>query len=321
MVKIGIIGGAGYTAGEMLRVALNHPEIELGWVHSKSSAGAPLCSVHEDLIGETDQEFTDDHQQDADVVFLCLGHGDAKQWLEANEPKGSPVIIDLSQDYRIEGKGNDFVYGLPEMNREQIRTARRIANPGCFATGIQLALLPLAAAGELKSDLHINAITGSTGAGQRPSPTTHFSWRNNNVSVYKAFAHQHLREIGQSLRRLQPGFANKLNFIPVRGNFSRGILASSYLTTKLSGTEARSIYRDYYRTHPFVHLSGQNINVKQVVNTNKCVVHVEKYDDKLLIVSAIDNLVKGASGQALQNMNLACGLPETAGLNLKPIGF
>lgn len=321
MLKIGIVGGAGYTAGEMLRIALNHPEAQLGWVHSKSSAGKPLCSVHEDLIGETDQEFTDNHDQDADVVFLCLGHGDAKKWLETNKLKGQPLLIDLSQDYRIEAEGNDFVYGLPEMNRERIRTARRIANPGCFATGIQLGLLPLAAAGELKAELHINAITGSTGAGQKPSPTTHFSWRNNNVSVYKAFTHQHLREIGQSLRQLQPSFTNKLNFIPLRGNFPRGILVSTYLTTKLNGTEARSIYRDYYRTHPFVHMSDQNINVKQVVNTNKCLVYVEKHGDKLLIVSAIDNLVKGASGQALQNMNLACGLSENTGLKLKPIGF
>ncbi|SDM42997.1 N-acetyl-gamma-glutamyl-phosphate reductase [Catalinimonas alkaloidigena] len=321
-IHVGIIGGAGYTAGELLRLLLFHPDVELKFVHSQSQAGKPLHSTHQDLLGETDLLFTDALDFDGiDVLFLCVGHGAAATFLEAHPVPDSVKIIDLSQDFRLKREGNNYVYGLPELNREAIRTAQHVANPGCFATCIQLALLPLAAAGQLHDDVHINAVTGSTGAGQAPSATTHFSWRSNNVSVYKAFNHQHLGEIGQSLHQLQPDFAHKLHFIPVRGNFTRGILATAYTPFAGSLDEAKALYQDYYAPHPFVYLSDSNPALKQVVGTNKGIVYLEKHDDQLLIISMIDNLLKGASGQAVQNMNLMFGREEKAGLTLKALAF
>lgn len=317
--KVGIAGGAGYTGGELLRILLHHPQVEIAYVHSKSQAGKPLYATHSDLIGETDLHFTGNFDTEADVVFLCMGHGESAKFLQTQSFSASTRIIDLSQDFRNESNG--FVYGLPELNRERIKTATKIANPGCFATSIQLALLPLAAAGLLQHEVHVSAITGSTGAGQSLSDTTHFSWRNNNVSVYKAFSHQHLKEIRQSLTQLQGDFAKKIHFIPYRGNFTRGIMANSYTTSDLSIAEAQTLYSGYYQTHPFVHVSPSDVDVKQVVNTNKCILHLEKYEDQLLITSVIDNLVKGASGQAIQNMNLLFGLEETAGLGIKAVAF
>jgi len=319
MIKAGIIGGAGYTAGEMLRILLNHPKVEISFVHSKSNAGNPVASVHQDLIGETDLVFSADFHQKVDVLFLCLGHGQSKVFLDENPFPDAVKIIDLSQDYRL-GE-SDFVYGLPELNKAAIQQAAKIANPGCFATAIQLALLPLAAEKLLREDVHINAVTGSTGAGQGLSATSHFSWRNNNVSVYKTFSHQHLKEIRQSLQQLQDAFAQELYFIPVRGNFTRGILATAYTRSDLSLEEAKALYREFYRDHPFTIISDENPALKQVVNTNKCVLHLQKHENMLLVVSIIDNLVKGASGQAVQNMNLMFGLEETEGLKLKPVGF
>ena len=319
MIKAGIIGGAGYTAGEMLRILLNHPEVEINFVHSNSNAGNPVASVHQDLLGETDLVFSGDFHHDIDVVFLCLGHSQSKVFLEENPFPASVKIIDLSQDFRL--SESDFVYGLPELNKETIKQADKIANPGCFATAIQLALLPLAGKQLLREDVHINAVTGSTGAGQSLSATSHFSWRNNNVSVYKTFTHQHLKEIRQSLQQLQDAFAQELYFIPVRGNFTRGILATAYTRNDLSLEEAKVLYQDFYRDHPFTIISDENPALKQVVNTNKCILHLQKHENMLLVVSIIDNLVKGASGQAVQNMNLMFGLEETKGLKLKPAGF
>jgi N-acetyl-gamma-glutamyl-phosphate reductase len=318
-IKVGIIGGAGYTGGELLRILVNHPTVEIAFVNSKSQAGKPLYATHSDLLGETDLLFSDE-TQGADVLFLCSGHGESKKFLAQNQLDANTKIIDLSTDFRDQSEG--FVYGLPELQRESIKNATKIANPGCFATCIQLGLLPLAQAGLLKDDIHVSAITGSTGAGQALSNTTHFSWRNNNVSIYKAFNHQHLTEIGMNLVGLQPSFENAVNFIPYRGNFSRGIMANTY--TKFDGTlaEAIKLYKDFYANHPFTHISeATEIDVKQVVNTNKCFVHLQKNGNNLLISSVIDNLLKGASGQAVQNMNLAFGLEETTGLRLKAIGF
>ncbi|WP_423130496.1 N-acetyl-gamma-glutamyl-phosphate reductase [Gaoshiqia sp. Z1-71] len=321
-VRAGIIGGAGYTAGELIRILMWHPNAELSFVQSSSNAGNPVFEVHRDLIGDTDLVFVakPDYTR-CDVIFLCMGHGKSKEFVEANDIPSGVKIIDLSHDYRLKAEGNNFVYGLPELNREKIRTASRIANPGCFATGIQLTVLPLAAAGLLAGELHVHAITGSTGAGQAPSKTSHFSWRDSNLSVYKAFQHQHLGEITQSVKQLQPTFDQAINFIPVRGNHTRGIFVSSY--TAYTGTleEAVNLYDDFYKDHPFVFVSRENPDLKQVVNTNKAIVYLEKHGNKLMILSVTDNLLKGASGQAVQNMNLMFGLDEKAGLNLKPVSF
>lgn len=321
-VKAGIIGGAGYTGGEMLRLLVNHPSVEIAFVHSNSNTGNLISDVHTDLLGDTDLRFTGELSDDIDVLFLCVGHGDAKKFLAANPIAAGIKIIDLSQDFRLKAAaGQDWVYGLPELNRERIKTASFIANPGCFATCIQLGLLPLAAKGLLKNEVHINATTGSTGAGQSLAATSHFSWRNNNLSVYKAFEHQHLNEIGETLLQLDANFNEVLNFIPQRGDFTRGILAAMYVESDLTAEEAQTLYEDYYAEHPFTHVSKKNIDLKQVVNTNKGLIHVEKHGSKLFIVSIIDNLLKGASGQAVQNMNLIFGLEERQGLALKAAGF
>jgi N-acetyl-gamma-glutamyl-phosphate reductase len=322
MIKAGIIGGAGYTAGELIRLLINHPQVEIVFINSSSNAGNPITSVHSGLIGETDLMFADQAPFDKiDVLFFCTAHGDTKKFIEANELPTGLKIIDLSTDYRKEDGTHNFVYGLPELNKVRIQEAERIANPGCFATAIQLALLPLANAGLLTDEVHINAITGSTGAGQKPTETSHFSWRNDNISVYKAFEHQHLGEIGQSLRQLQPSFDKAINFIPVRGNFARGIFVSAYTACNLSLDEAVQLYNDFYKDAAFTFVTDKNIDLKQVVNTNKCLVHLEKHGNKLFIISIVDNLLKGASGQAVHNMNLLFGLEEKTGLKLKPIGF
>lgn len=321
-IRAGIVGGAGYTGGEMLRLLVNHPSVDIVFVNSSSNAGNLIADVHTDLLGDTDLRFTAELPSAIDVLFLCVGHGDAKKFLEANQIAAGIKIVDLSQDFRLKANaGKDWVYGLPELNRERIREANYIANPGCFATCIQLGLLPLAAKGLIKGEVHINATTGSTGAGQSLSATSHFSWRNNNLSVYKAFDHQHLNEIGESLVQLSPGFDQVLNFIPQRGDFTRGILAAMYLESDLTAEAAQELYESYYAGHAFTHVSKKNIDLKQVVNTNKGLVHVEKHGDKLFIVSIIDNLLKGASGQAVQNMNLMFGLPESEGLRLKAAAF
>ena len=324
-IRIGIVGGAGYTGGELLRILINHPHAEIVFVHSKSNAGKPVSDVHTDLIGDTDTKFSDTLSQDIDVLFLCVGHGDARKFLDTNSIAERIKIIDLSQDFRLSHNsvhGNrKFVYGLPELNKEKIKNADNIANPGCFASCIQIGLLPLAASGNLNAEVHINATTGSTGAGQSPGATTHFSWRNNNLSIYKAFEHQHLNEICESLIQLQKDFNKELSFIPQRGNFTRGILAAMYLESDLSLEKAQQIYTNYYASHPFTHMSSKNIDLKQVVNTNKALVYLEKHGSKLFIISSIDNLLKGASGHAVQNMNLMFGLEETKGLRLKGVGF
>ncbi|HEY8402216.1 MAG TPA: N-acetyl-gamma-glutamyl-phosphate reductase [Cytophagaceae bacterium] len=320
-IKVGIVGGAGYTGGELLRILVFHPNTEIVFVHSNSNAGNPVHAVHTDLLGSTDLVFTDKLSNDVDVMFLCVGHGDAAKFLAANPIPSNIKIIDLSQDFRLTKEGNNFVYGLPELQRDKIREAQNIANPGCFATCIELGLLPLASKGLIKDEIHISAITGSTGAGQSLSPTSHFSWRNNNISIYKAFTHQHLKEIGQTLRTLQPGMDKEINFIPYRGDFTRGIFASLYTKVDISIDEANNLYNEYYKSHPFTHVSKTNPDLKQVVNTNKGIIYLEKHGNNLLIVSMIDNLLKGASGQAVQNMNLLFGLEETAGLNLKAANF
>jgi N-acetyl-gamma-glutamyl-phosphate reductase len=320
MIKTGIIGGAGYTAGELIRILINHPQVEITFVNSSSNTGNKITDVHSGLIGETDLAFTDQLLLDGiDVLFLCSAHGDSKKFLEVNPIPEKVKIIDLSTDYRDESNG--FVYGLPELNKERIRNATKIANPGCFATGIQLGLLPLAAEGLLQSEIHVNAITGSTGAGVKPGATSHFSWRNNNVSVYKAFEHQHLTEIMQSLKQLQPAFGEAINFIPVRGNFARGIFVTTYTECNHELDKIKKIYTDYYKNAGFTFIMDQNPDLKQVVNTNKCIVHLEKHGNKLLVLSIIDNLLKGASGQAVQNMNIMFGLPEDTGLKLKSVAF
>ena len=349
-IKAGIIGGAGYTGGEMLRILLNHPNVEIAFVNSKSNAGNFLYEVHTDLFGDTELKFSSALSDDIDVLFLCVGHGDAVKFLEANPIADQIKIIDLSQDFRlkkvkgeglkeVKGEGlkgerqtlqsapRSFVYGLPELNKTSIKEASNIANPGCFATCIQLGLLPLAAKNMLLKEVHISATTGSTGAGQSLSPTSHFTWRNDNLSVYKAFNHQHLKEISQSLNQLQPDFPiypgdeNKLNFIPYRGDFTRGILASIYTECDLSEAEALKLYTDFYAEHPFTHVTTRDIDLKQVVNTNKCFIQIKKHGNKIFVISIMDNLLKGASGQAVQNMNLMFGLEETAGLKLKANAF
>ncbi|HBJ76751.1 MAG TPA: N-acetyl-gamma-glutamyl-phosphate reductase [Porphyromonadaceae bacterium] len=321
-VRVGIIGGAGYTAGELLRLLIFHPEVEVVFVHSTSSAGKPITSVHEGLYGSTELTFTNELAlEKIDVLFFCSPHGETRNFIELKGEPKSCKIIDLSMDFRHKAEGNHFIYGLPELNKKEIQKARCVANPGCFATCIQLALLPLAKNNLLKNDIHIHAITGSTGAGQKPSATSHFSWRNDNISIYKPFEHQHLQEIRESLCQLQPNFDVETNFIPVRGNFSRGIFASLYTDCIISLEEVQKLYATFYKEQPFTFLYKENLDLKQVVNTNKCLLHLEKHGTKLLITSVIDNLLKGASGQAVQNMNLMFGLEETCGLNLKPSAF
>lgn len=316
--RVGIVGGAGYTAGELIRLLLYHPHAQLTEVHSSSQSGRAVAEVHRDLVGETALTFTDASAwDDIDVVFLCMGHGTSENFFSQNIIPERVKVIDLSQDFRIADPSHDFVYGLPELYKNQVREAVRIANPGCFATAIQLGLLPLARAGLLRDEVHIHGITGSTGAGQQPTDTTHFSWRNNNVSVYKAFRHQHLREITQSIKSLQPDFDEALNFIPVRGNFARGIFVTLYTQANQSLANVRQQYRAFYQEAPFVAVTDESPHLKQVVNTNKAIVSVETYGDKILVTSVIDNLLKGASGQAVQNMNLVMGWEETTGLRLK----
>lgn len=322
MIKVGIIGGAGYTAGELIRLLINHPDAEIVFINSSSNAGNKITDVHGGLYGETELTFTDALPfEDVDVLFLCSAHGDSKKFLDNNNVPDNVKIIDLSTDYRMEAPDHDFVYGLPELNRKRIIRSNRIANPGCFATAIQLALLPLAKEQLIQSEVHINAITGSTGAGVKPSTTTHFSWRNDNISIYKAFDHQHLNEIGQTMRQLQDNFNHAINFIPVRGDFARGIFCSAYLECNLELEEVKRLYQAFYDDHSFTFITEKAPDLKQVVNTNKCLIHLSKHGNKLLIVSVIDNLLKGASGQAVHNMNLLFGLEETVGLHLKPVAF
>ena len=317
-IKIGIIGGAGYTGGELLRILIHHPEVEIVYVNSKSQAGKSVHSTHTDLLGDTDLTFSDELHTNVDVIFLCSGHGESKKFLMAHPEFKSLKIIDLSTDFRDQSEG--FVYGLAELQRDKIRQANHVANPGCFATSVELALLPLVQAGLIHDDVHVSAVTGSTGAGQSLSPTGHFSWRSNNISIYKAFTHQHLTEIGMVISSFQGGKPT-VNFIPYRGTFTRGIMANIY--TKFSGTleEAKTLYQNYYAEHPFTHISNSPVDVKQVVNTNKCLISLEVHENNLLITSVIVNLTKGASGQAVQNMNLMFGLDETVGLRLKSVGM
>lgn len=321
-IRAGIVGGAGYTGGEAIRLLLNHPNVELVFVHSRSNAGNTLYTVHADLQGDTTLTFTDTLRADVDVVFLCLGHGESKKFLQENTIPAAVKIIDLSQDFRLGDSlpERSFVYGLPELNKDAIRKAANIANPGCFATTIELGLLPLAAAG-LLGEVFATGITGSTGAGQKLQDTTHFTWRANNISAYKTLTHQHLKEINQSLKQLQPAYNSAINFVPWRGDFARGIFVSSTVTSDKSLEELTQLYTAFYEGHPFTHVAPGTIDMKLVVNSNKCLIGLEKEGDKLVVHSCIDNLLKGASGQAVQNMNLMFGLDETAGLRLKSIVF
>ncbi|MDC6365534.1 MULTISPECIES: N-acetyl-gamma-glutamyl-phosphate reductase [Flavobacteriaceae] len=320
MIKVGIIGGSGYTGGELIRLLLNHPNAEIDFVFSTTRAGKPITSAHQDLLGQIDLSFSGKVNPKVDVVFLCLGHGNSTHFLKETTFSEGTLIIDLSNDFRLKKdasfNGRKFVYGLPELNKSSIKKADALANPGCFATAIQLALLPLAKAGFLKKEIHVNAITGSTGAGIQPSATSHFSWRNNNVSWYKPFTHQHLGEIGESLDSFGKPVGN-VYFLPNRGNFARGILATSYTHFEGSLEEAYTLFKDFYSDALFTHVSDEPIHLKQVVNTNNCHIHLHKHEDVLLVTSAIDNLLKGASGQAIQNMNLMFGFEEQQGLQLK----
>tara|TARA_R110000751_G_scaffold74643_2_gene150731 strand:+ start:16183 stop:17157 length:975 start_codon:yes stop_codon:yes gene_type:complete len=320
MIKAGIIGGSGYTGGELIRILLNHPNATIDFVFSTTRAGKKITTAHPDLLGVTDLVFTGEINKDVDVVFLCLGHGNSTSFLKENEFSKDTKIIDLSNDFRLEADaiidGKAFVYGLPELKKEEIKKAKYIANPGCFATAIQLALLPLAKAHKLDRPVHVNAVTGSTGAGVSLSATSHFSWRNNNVSWYKPFTHQHLGEINESLHSLQEN-TGEIFFLPNRGNFTRGILATAYTEFDGSLEEAYELYNEFYKDATFTQVTEEDINLKQVVNTNQCHIHLHKHNNTLLITSAIDNLLKGASGQAVQNMNLAFGFKETEGLQLK----
>lgn len=322
-IRAGIIGAAGYTGGELIRLLLNHPAVEIAFVHSRSNAGQPVVSVHKDLQGDTDLHFVVKVADDIDVLFLCVGHGEAKDFLESNNIKDDVVIIDLSQDFRLNANAKvgtrQFVYGLPEANKLHITQAKSIANPGCFATAIQLALLPLAIQ-QLLGEVHVTGITGATGAGQKLQSSSHFAWRANNIQAYKALAHQHVGEILQTLSGKQDGFS-RLNFIPWRGDFARGIYISAYTRCDMQIDEVYELYEDYYKDLPFTHICRNMIDLKQVVNTNKCLLHLEKAEEKIVIHAAIDNLMKGASGQALQNMNLVFGLAENTGLQLKCIAF
>lgn len=321
-MKIGILGAAGYTAGELLRLLINHPQAEIVFANSESNAGNPVTYVHEGLIGDTDMRFTSEMPfSEVDVVFFCFGHGKSEAFLKEHAIPSDVRIIDLAQDFRIKSPGNDYVYGLPEINRSLIAHARHVANPGCFATCIQLALLPAAAMGLLTSDISVNAITGSTGAGQKPSSTTHFSWRADNMSIYKPFSHQHVPEIRQSLIQVQGSLPCDIDFIPYRGNFARGIFATSVVKTDATLDDITAAYKDFYKDAPFTHYCDNAIDMKQVVNTNKCLVHCDKFGNKLLVTSCIDNLLKGAVGQAVQNMNIMFGLDERCGLALKASAF
>jgi N-acetyl-gamma-glutamyl-phosphate reductase len=325
MIQAGIIGGAGYTAGELIRLLINHPKTEINFVYSTSNAGNKISSIHQDLVGDLDLKFTDTINPNVDVLFLCLGHGNSVKFLSANAFSDTTRIIDLGNDFRLEKdkafQGKTFVYGLPELQREAIKKANFIANPGCFATAIQLAILPLAKHNALGDDIHVNAVTGATGAGTSLSDTTHFTWRDNNFSYYKPFTHQHLGEINQSVKQLQNSFGSEILFMPNRGNFSRGIFATVY--TNFDGTleEAKDLFKAFYKDAKFTFVSDEVLHLKQVVNTNKCLIHLHKHNNKLLVTSIIDNLLKGASGQAIQNMNLMFGLEETTGLQLKATYF
>ena len=322
MIKIGILGGAGYTAGELIRLLLNHPEAELVFVNSESNAGNLLTDVHEGLYGDTNMTFTSEMPfEQVDVVFFCFGHGKSEAFLKEHAIPEGVKIIDLAQDFRLAAPGNDYVYGLPEINRDKIAKAQHVANPGCFATCIQLGLLPAAKMGIIKEDVAVNAITGSTGAGQKPGATTHFSWRNNNMSIYKAFNHQHVPEIKQSIKQVQGFLDAEIDFIPYRGDFARGIFATEVVKTDMPAEEIISGYKAFYKDAKFTHYVDKAIDMKQVVNTNKALVHCDKFGDKLLVTSTIDNLLKGAVGQAVQNMNIMFGIDETAGLRLKPSAF
>lgn len=327
MIKAGIIGGAGYTGGELIRILMDHPQVEIAFVHSNSHAGKPLYSAHPDLFGDTGMIFTNEISP-ADVLFFCMGHNKSAEFMNAYPFAPQTKIIDLSHDFRInpffqttDGRNLEFVYGLPECNKNQIEKADYVANPGCFATAFELALLPLAKAGLLTDKIHVNGITGSTGAGQAATPTTHFSWRNNNISVYNAFTHRHLKEVRKLLEITAGNSIPDLNFLPVRGDFTRGIFLTAYTNTDKESEEVTSLYKEYYAGAAFTFVSDGDISLKEVVNTNKCLLRVEKYGNKVLITSVIDNLIKGASGQAVQNMNLMFGLDEKAGLNLKASAF
>ena len=320
-IRVGILGAAGYTGGELIRLLLNHPETEIVFANSESNAGNLVSDVHEGLVGDTDLRFTDEMPfEKVDVVFFCFGHGKSEAFLKEHTIPAHVKIIDLAQDFRIAGN-HDYVYGLPEINKEAITKAQHLANPGCFATAIQLALLPAAHLNILKEDVAVNAITGSTGAGQKPGATTHFSWRNNNLSIYKAFTHQHLAEICQSLKQVQGYLDASIDFIPYRGDFARGIFCTAVIKTKAPAEDVVEAYRDFYADAAFTHYSEKAIDLKQVVNTNKALVHVDCFEGKILVTSAIDNLLKGAVGQAVQNMNLMFGIDETAGLRLKASAF
>ena len=322
MIKVGIIGGAGYTAGELLRLLLLHPEVEIKFVHSTSNAGNYITDVHGGLLGETDLVFTNEMPfEEIDLLFFCTAHGDTRKFLDSHAMPDELKIIDLSMDYRIKSNDHDFIYGLPELNRSNTCKSRYVANPGCFATCIELGLLPLAKEHLLKGDVSVNAITGSTGAGVKPSATTHYSWRDNNISIYKPFEHQHVPEIMQSIKQLQPDFDGSIDFIPYRGCFPRGIFATLVVKCDLDIETLYKLYETYYERDSFTHIVERPIDLKQVVNTNKCLIHLEKHGDKLLITSVIDNLLKGASGTAVHNMNLLFGLAETVGLQLKPSAF
>lgn len=336
MIKVGILGAAGYTGGELIRLLVNHPEVEIVFANSESNAGNPISDIHEGLIGESDLKFTDELPfEKVDVVFFCFGHGKSEAFLKEHNIPESVKIIDLAQDFRIKGN-HDYVYGLPEIHKSEIQKCNHLANPGCFATAIQLGLLPLAKAGLLTHDINVTAITGSTGAGQKPGATTHFSWRTDNISIYKTFTHQHLHEITQSLNELRPTSTPKVidtldegyeaegitvDFVPFRGNFSRGIFCTEVINTNDTDTDIAAIYKDFYKDAAFTHYVDKNIDLKQVVNTNKCLIHVERFGKKLVVTSIIDNLLKGAVGQAVQNMNLMFGIDETKGLKLKANAF
>jgi N-acetyl-gamma-glutamyl-phosphate reductase len=320
-IKAGIIGAAGYTGGELIRILLHHPNVSIDFCYSRSQYGKLISDIHTDLFGDTDLVFTNEIKPTIDILFLCLPHGETKPFLENNSFSPATKIIDLSNDFRLKANAADFIYGLPELNKTEIKQAKHIANPGCFATAIQLALLPLAKNQLLQNDIHISAITGSTGAGISLTETSHFTWRNNNASAYKTFTHQHLGEIGESITQLQPTYNHSINFIPYRGNFSRGIIATIYTDFSGSLDDVKSIFQNYYKEEDFVFISANNIDVKQVVNTNKCLLYLEKHDNKLMIISIIDNLLKGASGQAVQNMNLLFGFEENEGLKLKPSAY
>lgn len=322
MIKIGILGAAGYTGGELIRLLLNHPEAQIVFANSESNAGNLVADVHEGLYGDTDLRFTSEMPfNEVDVVFFCFGHGKSEQFLREHTIPANVKIIDLAQDFRLAAPDNDYVYGLPEINREHIAAAQHVANPGCFATCIQLGLLPAAKLGIVKGDIAVNAITGSTGAGQKPGATTHFSWRNNNMSIYKAFCHQHVPEICQSLKQVQGELDAEIDFIPYRGDFARGIFATEVVKTDMPIEQIVEAYKDFYKDAAFTHYVDNVIDMKQVVNTNKALIHCDKFGNKLLITSTIDNLLKGAVGQAVQNMNIMFGVEETMGLRLKGSAF